>query len=426
VFWMTDASMVNDDWRACGSEATALGLVTLVVVSESMASTTMCVCPMIWPCAFSFCGLAKYVFCAFVNVPSWMPWVASVMVKVCPDAMVSKFLGDWNLEEGMLSTEGILPMGMGLQDPVVIWSPLVRGTLGRPSAHRLAKLFVDTSAPVWPVTGGFWPSSVFWMTDASMVNDDWRACGSEATAAGGAAAKTVEDAAAAPVASVVDALPVAAVVVDALPPAAAVEALPVEPLLPEEPFPVAAVVVDALPPAAAVEALPVEPLLPEEPLPVLPVELELPVEPLLPELEPVLPEEAPLPEPELELELPVDPLLPELELELPADPLLPEELELPVLPLELEPELPVEAVPVEAAEAPTVKVTVTGAGQSEAAALGTARATALVAAALPVATAAAAPPKVNSSAPDAEAAPLQATWSMTAPLTVRQTAFLPF
>jgi len=123
-----------------------LGLVRVVDVSESMVSITMWVWPMIWPCPLSFWGLAKYVFWALVNVPSWMPWVARVTVKVWLEAIVSKFAGDLNLEEGMLSTEGMLPMGMGLQEPVVVWRPLVMGTAGRPSAQKLAKLFGEVSA----------------------------------------------------------------------------------------------------------------------------------------------------------------------------------------------------------------------------------------------------------------------------------------
>lgn len=115
---------------------------------------------MICPWAFSFWGLAKYVFWALVNVPSWIPLVWSTTLKVVLEAMVSRFAGDWNLDEGMLSTEGMLPMGMGLQEPVVVWRPLVIGTPGRPRAQALAKLFVETSAALWPVTGGFWPSSV--------------------------------------------------------------------------------------------------------------------------------------------------------------------------------------------------------------------------------------------------------------------------
>jgi hypothetical protein len=50
-------------------------------------------------------------------------------------------------EDGMLATEGIWPMGMGLQDPLVIWRPLVIGTLGV-RAQALAKLFFERSAAV--------------------------------------------------------------------------------------------------------------------------------------------------------------------------------------------------------------------------------------------------------------------------------------
>jgi len=51
--------------------------------------------------------------------------------------IVSEFFGKLNLQEGMFSTEGIKPIGVGLQDPVVIWAPLVRGVPGRVRAQKL-------------------------------------------------------------------------------------------------------------------------------------------------------------------------------------------------------------------------------------------------------------------------------------------------
>jgi len=144
-------------------------LVIVVVVRAGMDSMTTCVCPMIWPCALSVCGLAKYVLAAFVNVPSWMPCVLSVMLKDVLAGMVSKLAGLWNLDDGMAVTAGMLPMGIGLQEPVVIWRPLVMVW----PAQKFMKLFVDVAAALCPVTGGFWPSSVVWITDESKVRELW-------------------------------------------------------------------------------------------------------------------------------------------------------------------------------------------------------------------------------------------------------------
>jgi len=85
----------------------ACGLEILVVVIASMASMTTWVCPMIWPLPFRVWGLPKYVFWALVNVPSWMPWVWSVMLKAVLAATVPRFGGFWNLDEGMFVDEGI-------------------------------------------------------------------------------------------------------------------------------------------------------------------------------------------------------------------------------------------------------------------------------------------------------------------------------
>lgn len=55
---------------------------------------------------------------------------------------VPKFVGNENFDEGMLSTEGMVPIGAGLQEPVVICLPFVMGSLGT-VRQKLIKLFVD-------------------------------------------------------------------------------------------------------------------------------------------------------------------------------------------------------------------------------------------------------------------------------------------
>jgi len=66
------------------------------------------------------------------------------MVKVVLDLIVPKFLGKVNLDDGMLSLEGITPIGAGLQDPVAICFPLVIGRFGTVK-QKLMKLLVDVS-----------------------------------------------------------------------------------------------------------------------------------------------------------------------------------------------------------------------------------------------------------------------------------------
>jgi hypothetical protein len=102
--------------------------------------------------------------------------------------MVSKLAGLWNLDEGMAVTAGMLPMGIGLQEPVVIWRPLVMVW----PEQKLMKLFVDVAAALCPVTGGFWPSSVVWITDESSVSEDWSAPAAAAAAARGRARAEME------------------------------------------------------------------------------------------------------------------------------------------------------------------------------------------------------------------------------------------
>jgi hypothetical protein len=54
----------------------------------------------------------------------------------------AEFWGKRNLDEGMLSTEGIIPTGAGLHEPVLICLPLVIGKLGT-VRQKLMKLFVE-------------------------------------------------------------------------------------------------------------------------------------------------------------------------------------------------------------------------------------------------------------------------------------------
>ena len=63
-------------------------------------------------------------------------------MKVCPALIVPKFGGKANFEDGMLSVDGMTPMGAGLQEPVVICLPLVIGSLGT-VRQKLMKLFVE-------------------------------------------------------------------------------------------------------------------------------------------------------------------------------------------------------------------------------------------------------------------------------------------
>jgi hypothetical protein len=349
--------------------------------------------------------LAKYVLAALVNVPSWMPCVLSVMLKVVSEAMVSRLVGLWNLDDGMSFTEGMFPIGMGLQEPVVICRPLVMVW----PAQKFMKLFVEMAAGLWPVTGGFWPSSVVWITEASRVKDDWSPL---EDAGGGAVAKTVDDEVAALLVSVV------------------------EPVEPEEPDDLEEEEPELDPddledeePELEPEDFEDEPELDEEPDD---VEAEEP-EPLLEVEEPDDFEEEE-PEPVLEVE---DPELdeepddfeeeePEPVLEEDPDDFEEEEPELDEEPDDLDEEEPDEEpelteVEVEP-EAVTVRVTVETAPQVVAATAGAAGAVAMRTSELVALAAAAEPPKVKSSKPVAEAAPLQLVWSTRLLVTVKQVA----
>lgn len=72
-----------------------------------------------------------------------------LIVKALFAATVPPFFGFVNFDEGILSTEGMTPMGAGLHDPVVICLPLVIGRLGT-VRQKLIKLFVDVMEGTWP------------------------------------------------------------------------------------------------------------------------------------------------------------------------------------------------------------------------------------------------------------------------------------
>lgn len=68
--------------------------------------------------------------------------MAIVMTMALLAGTVSPFLGLVNLAEGMLDEDGIMPIGAGLHEPVVICCPLVIGRLGT-VRQKLMKLFVE-------------------------------------------------------------------------------------------------------------------------------------------------------------------------------------------------------------------------------------------------------------------------------------------
>ena len=72
-----------------------------------------------------------------------------LIVKALFAATVPPFFGFVNFDEGMLSTEGMTPIGAGLHDPVVICFPLVIGRLGT-VRQKLIKLFLDVMEGTWP------------------------------------------------------------------------------------------------------------------------------------------------------------------------------------------------------------------------------------------------------------------------------------
>ena len=55
--------------------------------------------------------------------------------------MVPKLGGNWNFDDGMFVVAAMMPMGAGLQEPVLIWRPFVSGSLV--VSQKLIKLLVD-------------------------------------------------------------------------------------------------------------------------------------------------------------------------------------------------------------------------------------------------------------------------------------------
>ena len=70
--------------------------------------------------------------------------IAMLMVNALLAAMVSPFLGFVNLADGILSEDGMTPIGAGLHEPVAICFPFVIGNWGT-VRQKLMKLFVDVS-----------------------------------------------------------------------------------------------------------------------------------------------------------------------------------------------------------------------------------------------------------------------------------------
>lgn len=77
--------------------------------------------------------------------------IAIEMVKVVFDEMESPFFGLTNFEDGMLVVAAIIPIGAGLQDPVLICWPFVMGL--STVRQKLMKLFLDVRDATWPVVG---------------------------------------------------------------------------------------------------------------------------------------------------------------------------------------------------------------------------------------------------------------------------------
>src|SRR5882762_6609981 len=104
-----------------------------------------------------------------------MPWMAILMVKALLAWIVSKFLGNWNLDDGMLAVDGIDPIGAGLHEPPLTCWPFVMGWFV--VAQKLIKLFDDVREATCPATFVAWPScsKPLARTDGSRVKD---VCGS--------------------------------------------------------------------------------------------------------------------------------------------------------------------------------------------------------------------------------------------------------
>lgn len=82
--------------------------------------------------------------------------MAMEIVKAVFALMVPKFAGKVNLDEGMFAVETMIPIGAGLQEPVVICLPLVIGRFGT-VAQKLMKLFPEVREATWPASATDWP-----------------------------------------------------------------------------------------------------------------------------------------------------------------------------------------------------------------------------------------------------------------------------
>lgn len=76
--------------------------------------------------------------------------MAILMVNGAEAGIVSPFFGLVNFKEGILSTDGMSPIGAGLQDPEVICWPLVIGKFGD-NKQKLMKLFVEVREGTCPI-----------------------------------------------------------------------------------------------------------------------------------------------------------------------------------------------------------------------------------------------------------------------------------
>lgn len=76
--------------------------------------------------------------------------MAMLMTKGVLAGMVSPFFGLVNFDEGILSTEGINPIGQGLQDPDWICCPFVIGRFGA-VRQKLMKLLVEVNDATCPI-----------------------------------------------------------------------------------------------------------------------------------------------------------------------------------------------------------------------------------------------------------------------------------
>lgn len=66
------------------------------------------------------------------------------MVNAWFSPIVAPFVGKTNFDEGMLVVAAMIPIGAGLQEPVVICLPFVIGRLGTVK-QKLMKLLLEVS-----------------------------------------------------------------------------------------------------------------------------------------------------------------------------------------------------------------------------------------------------------------------------------------